>query len=279
MTCCSLVLCLALLTNAPGDTTSLFQAERAFAAHAAVHGMDAAFLTYLAPDGILFRGGPVNAHAWIRDHPTPGSVRLVWEPSAGVVSAGGDLGLTTGPWTIRDTARTDRPSRYGHFVSVWKRQGDGNWRVAVDIGIGHPEPSRDAVRGHAFMPAKAVPGPGGDMGAASAALMKAEEEIVIAMDRAGTRTPFLDAIAPEAVLYRSGRAPVTDGAVMRKIIGETMQPYHWRPVAAFVASSGDLACSYGSYVAGNERGSYVRVWRRAGPGGWRMIVEVTDPDL
>jgi ketosteroid isomerase-like protein len=266
------------LFGAQPDTASLFQAERAFAARSLSHGIDSSFLYALAPDAVLFRAGPVNGPKWIREHPGKSTSRLAWGPSAGAVSAAGDLGITTGPWTFTDASKPDAPAHYGHFVSVWKRQDNGEWKVAVDIGIAHPQPSPDAVRGrfdqHHW--GKHPSGPGGTP--ASAALLKAEEELLLAIDRAGTRKPLLDRMAPDAVLYRNGEPPITDNGTIRKTIEAAMPPFAWRPVRADVAASGDIAYSYGSYVMGNEKGSYLRIWRLSQQGEWLIIVDLTDPD-
>lgn len=268
-----------LMFQAPHDTSSLFEAERAFAAKAVVCGSDSAFLFALAQDAIVFRPGPVNGRHWIRENPGPSSGRLVWEPSDGAVAAAGDLGFTTGPWIYSDTNRTDRPPRYGHFVSIWKRQDNGAWKVVLDIGTGHPERSANAVRGR-FDRAHWGAGPSGRNGEKqSSVLLKAEEDLVLAMDRTGSRKPLLTRIAPDAVLYRGGEPPITDREKIRKAIESPMQPYYWKPTAAVVSASGDLAYSYGSYVAGNEKGHYLRIWRLSQEGEWLIAIDLTNPSF
>jgi ketosteroid isomerase-like protein len=273
-----LMILLGFLVAQP-DTASLFQAERAFAARSLSHGVDSAFLAALAPDGVLFRGGPVNGPKWIREHPGKPTSRLVWRPTAGAIAASGDFGITTGPWTFTNTAKSDAPPHFGHFFTVWKRQDNGEWKVAVDLGISHPLESAEAMRDRFDQRSWAHPSAGpASAGVASVGLLKAEEELLLAIDRAGTRKPLLERLAPDAVLYRDGEPPVTAREKVRKTIEETMQPFAWKPDKASVASSGDLAYSYGSYVAGNEKGSYLRIWRMSPKGVWLILAEVMQPE-
>ena len=48
-----------------------------------------------------------------------------------------DLQLVRG--NSKDDIKDAKPSGYGHFVTLWKKQGDGSWRFVVDLGISHPE--------------------------------------------------------------------------------------------------------------------------------------------
>ena len=63
---------------------------------------------------------------------TPG-FSVEWDVEGGDVSASGDLGYTWG------TGRVTRPSADGEFETseanylvVWRKDRDGNWRIAVD---------------------------------------------------------------------------------------------------------------------------------------------------
>ncbi len=273
-----LLILLGILGGQP-DTSSLFQAERAFAARSLSHGIDSAFLFALAPDGVLFRSGPVNGPKWIRDHPGRPTARLAWEPSAGAVSASGDMGITAGPWTFTDAAKPDSPPYYGHFVTVWKRNDrQGEWKVAVDIGISHPLRSADALRGRFDQRPWGHARAGGNAAPSGDVLLDADKEVLLAIDRAGTRKPFLDRLASDAVVFRNGEPPMRDREKIRKAIEDAMAPFAWRPLSAGIAASGDLGFTYGSYTVGNEKGSYLRIWRLSQEGVWVILVDLTDPD-
>jgi uncharacterized protein (TIGR02246 family) len=50
------------------------------------------------------------------------------------VSRGGDLGFTQGTYsTTFDLANGTQATERGKWVSVWKKQADGTWKVAVEI--------------------------------------------------------------------------------------------------------------------------------------------------
>jgi ketosteroid isomerase-like protein len=142
----SVVLAITLLRPVVGEAAtasaldSLVAAERAFAARSVEKGVRDAFLEYLAEDGVIFR--PLATHGR-QSWESRGSVAttLMWEPACAEVSAAGDLGYTTGPWESRPND-PQRPTGYGHYVSVWQKQAGGSWRVAVDIGVAHAQPKR-----------------------------------------------------------------------------------------------------------------------------------------
>jgi ketosteroid isomerase-like protein len=130
----------AVFAATPLDT--LVATERAFAARSVEKGMNEAFLAYLADDGILFRPGPVNGRSLWLGRPRSRAT-LDWAPSFAEISGLGDLGFTAGPWTLRPAGDGERS--HGHFVTVWKRDPEGPWRVAVDMGISH-ERARAGLR-------------------------------------------------------------------------------------------------------------------------------------
>lgn len=60
--------------------------------------------------------------------------RLSWKPVKAEVSSSGDIGYTFGYWEMKDTSPDETISSRGKYVTVWKRQADGNWKVIADIG-------------------------------------------------------------------------------------------------------------------------------------------------
>ena len=118
--------------------------ERAFAKTSEEKGTNAAFLAFLADDGILFRPRAVKGKQWLTENPPPASDKrpwLKWEPSFAFMSQSGDMGYTFGPWEYRRDIKDAEAVAFGHFLTVWKKQSDGTWKFAVDLGISHPKPS------------------------------------------------------------------------------------------------------------------------------------------
>jgi ketosteroid isomerase-like protein len=57
---------------------------------------------------------------------------LRWEPLGAEVS--GNLGYTYGLYRSSNG--------YGKYVSVWKKQRDGSWKIVVDAGNTSPAPAK-----------------------------------------------------------------------------------------------------------------------------------------
>ena len=131
--------CLALpLAGAPselrGDLKALVEAEREFSKTSEKKGIREAFLAFLATDALLFRPNAVNGRQYVTDQPEDLG-QLTWTPIFAEVSAAGDLGYTTGPYEYRPLG-SDAVG-HGHYVSVWRKQPNGKWRVVIDLGIVH----------------------------------------------------------------------------------------------------------------------------------------------
>src|SRR5258706_4919050 len=119
---------------------TLFNAERAFAHDSTERGIRAAFLEHFATDGVDFRPGPGVMRERMLARPAPAdplALLLDWSPQVGAVARSGDLGFTTGPYSLRNQRDPSAPTRYGYFFSVWKRE-NGRWRVAADAGVSTP---------------------------------------------------------------------------------------------------------------------------------------------
>jgi len=145
--CVSAGLLAAAAQPPPADDTaldSLIAAERGFAKSSAQTDTKTAFVAHLADDAVIFQPGPVNGlRVWRARTPRP--ALLEWAPDFAEVSGAGDLGFTSGPWAW--SARRDaEPSAFGTFVTIWKKQHDGGWKVALDTGVTHPGSRSDLDR-------------------------------------------------------------------------------------------------------------------------------------
>ena len=103
---------------------SLVEAERLFAKTSVNKGQREAFIEYFAADGINFTPHPTKTKEALSKRPptpTPQPFILNWQPVFGDISAAGDLGFTTGPYTLIDNSPMKRPTGNGMYFSVWKK--------------------------------------------------------------------------------------------------------------------------------------------------------------
>lgn len=127
----------------PGANTTaeLLAADRAFAAAvAAAPGprRTAVWTGWFAPDGRqLMPGAVVVGHDDIAALMGPAfadpAASLTWEPDQ--AGGGDDWGWTSGRYVNRRTGPDGPVTSEGRYLTVWQRQGDGAWKVAVDTGV------------------------------------------------------------------------------------------------------------------------------------------------
>jgi ketosteroid isomerase-like protein len=61
--------------------------------------------------------------------------RLTWSPEGADISASGDLGYTYGNYEFSAKDKDGKPIvQHGKYTSIWKKQKDGAWKVALDMG-------------------------------------------------------------------------------------------------------------------------------------------------
>jgi ketosteroid isomerase-like protein len=272
MTSLLLVLLAASTLSQDARVDSLLVAERSFAARSAACGPDSAFLAFLADDAVLLRPYVVNGKHWIRNHRS-NNYSLLWSPAFGEVSAAGDLGYTTGPWKILDSAGTLR--RVGHFVSLWRKQADGQWKVVFDLGVGHSrgdEPSWPSPRVAARARRKFVAEKEG---------VKLRQLDSLANDKYRDVAHYLrDVVAADVKAFRPGSAPAIGRKAALTLLKPLLENESGSPLDVRIAASGDLAYSYGT-MPGTEPdlpgGYYLKVWRWEGK--WRVVLDIVNKIL
>ncbi|MGH9602883.1 MAG: DUF4440 domain-containing protein [Terriglobales bacterium] len=276
------LLALALpLTGAPpelrGELKSLVEAEREFSKTSEKKGIREAFLTFLADNAILFRPNPVNGRQYMTDQPEDRG-KLTWTPIFAEVSAAGDMGYTTGPYEYRPL-ESDTVG-HGHYISVWKKQANGKWRVVIDLGIVHPRPE-GLPADVSSPPAASTSSAKADAEGARASLLSADTAFSDLSVDQGVLAAY-EAYAADDIRYnRMLEFPKTGKPAMRAALSGSAGRLTWKPSGGEAAQSGDLGVTYGvtEFLAGSVQGvspstgSYVRIWRRQ-DAGWKVVVDV-----
>lgn len=113
---------------------AIVAAEQAYSARFAEVGIDQGMRELLDPnDDLSFTdsGDPVHSSALGRGNLSKGT--LSWSPAEVFVSRSGDMGASWGRYTRTGADPAKKPVT-GRYVTVWRKNADGEWRAVMDIG-------------------------------------------------------------------------------------------------------------------------------------------------
>jgi ketosteroid isomerase-like protein len=272
-----IVICLAAVVNGQSALQEMVRTEQAFSQMAQDTSIRDAFMNYIADDGLLFRPGAVNGKKWMSEHPVQSSDKrpvLLWQPAYAGMAVSGDMGFTTGPWEAKADINDEKPQGYGHFVTVWKKQADGSWKFVVDLGISHPQSGGpQALWTPAETPNKEFKPV--DVPIVRETLLERDRNYAAAVLGRGFAKSYAAYAARAVRLYRANDLPFIGRDAAIEHLSKTTGEVKWTPIGGDVSSAGDLGYTHGTYEAGDERGSYVRIWKKQN-GLWRIVMDVTN---
>jgi ketosteroid isomerase-like protein len=121
---------------------AIMAADRAFNQSVAARDR-VKFLSFIVENATFVGASDMRGHDAIlkgwesffqKDGPT-----LTWEPTKGEVLVAGDVGYTVGSWVRRGRGPdgTFAETR-GQYLTTWRKQKDGMWKIVYDIGSTAP---------------------------------------------------------------------------------------------------------------------------------------------
>ena len=267
--------------GAPPELVAMADTERAFAKTATVKGWRDAFLEFFADDSIAFANGVTSAKERLRQQPsTPASVfELLWEPRLGDVARSGELGWLTGPSTSINHSAKDTKPGYGCYLSIWRKQADGTWRVFIDVGAGSPEAVTFAPGFNRIAFGERYEGKE-TKEAAGMSLTDADRELNDQVAARGASTALIARMTSASRLHRPGYAPLTGSDAIGRWLTDNATASTAAAGSAEAAASGDFGYSYGTYEIKEpkpSKGAYVRLWSRDRAGRWWLMADVAQP--
>lgn len=269
---CVILLLLTLNVFAQTDLTKLVETEKTFAQTALEKGTKTAFLEFLADDGVLFHPDRVNGKESWKNRPDSPAL-LVWTPEFADISANGVIGYTTGPWEFRPNGKNDSPTAFGHFVSVWQRQQNGNYKVVLDIGISHEKVSL----ANDWKPSTQTPN--SDEKKSSAADISAY--FFELADSAGFEKAYKTYLADDVRLYREGKLPISGKKNALDEIKKFKNKIKFNKRSMFIGA-GNLGYLSNSYTVLDksgkelEKGNFLQIWRLR-KGKWEIVLDLFSP--
>ncbi|MDB5493945.1 MAG: hypothetical protein JWP86_1282 [Phenylobacterium sp.] len=262
----ALALAAAQPAHAASDPAPVAAAERAFAADGLALGIKDSFLKHAAPEAIVLNPEPQLARA-VYGAAAASKTRLVWWPLWAGIAKSGDLGFTTGPYTVNG-----EPGAW--YFTVWARQPDGGWKWLLDAGP-PSDPAGAAPQGSAVAYARPSGRSAGSPAKAMAQVARAEAGLAAAA-RSDAKAAYLAIVAGDGRVVGSKSKPPASRAELEAELATRPQAISFSPLGGLASSAGDLAWTYGmaAWTADGKagRGHYVRIWRNDAR-GWRLLFD------
>lgn len=254
----------------------LVSAENYFATLAKEKGIKKAFLAMSDENTLIFRPGPISAVKYYKKK-SDSLGTLNWEPAYARIAKSGDWGLTTGPSTYRasDTSKIN----YGTYVSVWKKNSKGVWKLAVDLGIQHKKPKLapslvfQNARNEIYQRQHSS-----DRLQQRESVVFSSDKLMGAVLKADDQIALKEFIADESRLLFPGHEPIIGKKAIMSFWQKQGFNLSAEPVKADRSFSGELAYTYGNatilHKGKNKKYHYVRIWEVQLGYAWNVILDI-----
>ena len=262
----------AALGSSQDAAQKVFYTEKAFEKMVAEKGINAGFVEFMAPDGVIFTPEAVNGRQAWKNRPASPAL-LTWNPIWIEVSSNGALAYSIGNGVYRAKGRDDANPSYSHYLSIWSRQPNGEYRAVVDTGIVHDKP------GSLPTDWKSPVATGNTKLQNSAA----DHSLYFysTVDRDGAVKAYKTYLADDAFLMRSGYLPFVGKKAAVEFLESTKPMIKFAKRKTFI-EAGDLAWVQNSYAitdksgAEIERGNFIQVWKLR-EGKWLIAADLFAP--
>ena len=127
----------------------LFDLEARFAKDVAARG-GAGFADWFADDGVALGNGaaPLIGKVAIAKSAnwSPQDYQLTWTPTDAMMGPSGDMGYTWGHYEGHSKDANGNPVvTSGRYITMWRKEPDGSWKVVLDAGANEPPPRATAA--------------------------------------------------------------------------------------------------------------------------------------
>jgi len=256
----------------------IVEAENHFAAMAKEKNTRDAFVDHLADSGIVFeRTNPViGKEVWSKRNAD--ASLLFWWPVFSDVAASGDFGYNTGPFEWSKDKTGSKPVAFGYFSSVWKKDKEGTWKVAIDMGMETPGAEEKTVSLSTSKKSPLKTTGNTAFAKAKQELLQQDMEYVSQLNKQSVSflaTHFSD----EARLHRTGHFPVLTPSAIHEF-ADSRDHYFMEQLGGDMASSGDMGYVYGRVKAMNKSDqkpvnlNYLRIWKKEEGKNWKIVLDV-----
>lgn len=272
-----LITFVALITNAYAQKTdrtvqSIIKIEKQFYGKVNEGSINETILEFIDNNCIVFKPNPVLAKDFYSKNEVLG--KLSWKPEYAMISKSGDFGFTTGPYIYNDFEKKN----YGHYLSVWKADKNKNWKLVLNGGVIHPQPTVQLpevfLNPDDYKYPKLI-GP---------QKIQMREDIVFSSDlllgksltKSGNSSLY-EFYDNSVRLYFPNHLPQFGKVATLNFINSQKINITSNPIGTERAFSGDLAYTYGEAVINKKKYYYIRIWQIDATMKWNIIIDAYMP--
>lgn len=261
----------AALSGGQEINKKIYETELAFKKMVAEKGINAGLIEYLAPDGVMFFPEAANARERWKMLPLS-SATMIWNPVWIDVSSNGALAYSIGNSVYRENGQDDPIAFYGHYISIWSRQRDGEYRAVLDAGINHEKP--------ALAPTdwKSPADSGKEKNAKKISAADSSVGFYQTAEQQGSDKAYKEYLADDVYLLRDGKQPFIGKKAALGFLKQSKSNIKFARRKSFIEAA-DLAHVFNIYTitdkAGTEieRGNFIQVWKLRGD-KWQIVADV-----
>ena len=185
------------------------------------------------------------------------------------------MGYTLGSFQVHNLTAQDKPLSFGSFLTLWKKQNDGNWKVAVDFNVNHPEISaiNPSIReSYAIFKPYELKNT-----SVLAERMVFMNDFFYWKNAKSSLNPFEPHLSQDIKLYRNNILPIVGKEAARNYLKKTYnKAIVYTGLKAIPSQAGDLVCVYGVISGNGKTGEYVRIWKQESKDIWKIVVEMVN---
>lgn len=224
---------------------------------------------------IFFQPAPEKALNYLKNMPNIPDL-ISWKPVMAKIAKSNEWGFTTGPIV---SSNIGMQKKYGEYLTIWKRNKKGVWKIAYRAEINHPKASTE--EGIQFID----PENQRFIRQRSKERLSQREEIINSTDRlmgsvlrADNKVAYEEFLANDSRLLFAGYSPILGKQYIQDFLIKNKIDIKTTPVGVNRSLSGELAFSYGDakVIKDNlvQNYYYIRIWELNDEFKWNVVVEM-----
>lgn len=259
----------------PDKVGSLITADRAAANVSKSESPHAALMSIVDKESVLYVPSVVNAVNYLKNRPNIPDV-MTWQPNFALVSRSLDWGVTSGPFEFQKIGAI---KRYGQYLSVWRRDKRGNWKLELRAEVENYGKQKGADL--TFY----EPDDSWYLKHRSKIRLEQREEVVTQTDqlfsnvlRADNAAAFNEFLADDVRYYYPWKEEIEGKKNVLAFLKKERIEIATEPIGVGRAYSGEYAYTSGTATVTTKekvmKFNYVRIWQLKNDYQWQVMIEM-----